>query len=283
MKKTKLFMMLALFIIGVVNSFAQNVTISPTSGSLIAALTEGNEQGFENGWSAMWKHEQLPLTFSVADYSDLTDAGEIAKPAGNVRVHNSRLVVAGGTASDLYCVLSLPKGYRITGYKLVLVNNLNYETIGEDDAIMKLGYALNNQGNYTNTQRSISKVMCETDKTFETVNASTSTMGGSNSNDEYVIERSSKTETDMGNQLYFRLKHTNSNEDAFYAVTIKSFEVWFTAEGTFEAEVKPEEIGQARSVVTAPFQTSKIDTGNLKVQEKNGQNFFAYDYHNVRD
>lgn len=289
MKKTKLFMMLALFIIGVVNSFAQNVTISPTTGNLIAALTSGNEQGFENGWSAMWRHEQLPLSFTVSDENTLTDAGEIKNPAGNVRVHDfggtlgKKLIVAGGTASDSYSVLSLPKGYRITGYKLVLVNNLNYVTIGEGEQILKPGYALDDWGNYTNTQRSISKVMCETDKTYETVFASSETMGGSNSNNEYVIERYSQTEDDMGNQLYFRLKHTNENEDAFYAVTIKSFEVWFTAEGTFSAELKPSEMGQARSVVSAPFQTSKIDLGDMKVEEKNNQTFFAYNYQNVRD
>ena len=80
MKKTKLFMMLALFIIGVVNSFAQNVTISPTTGNLVAALTGQNETGFAAGWSSMWRHEQLPLTFTVADDGDLTDGGELQIP-----------------------------------------------------------------------------------------------------------------------------------------------------------------------------------------------------------
>ena len=293
-KSRSRWMLLLLFLLaGVTDTLAEdaNVTISPSSGSLIAALTSGNEQGFENGWSAMWRHEQLPLSFTVSDESTLTDAGEIKNPAGNVRVHDfggtlgKKLIVAGGTASDSYCVLSLPKGYRITGYRLVLVNNLNYATIGEGDQLMKLGYAINASGNYTNTKRSISKIMYETDKSYNinSPKAQSNSMGGTNSDTEFVIERNSVNETDMGNQLYFRLGHTNQNEDAFYAVTIKYFEIYFTAEGTFEADVKPEEIGQARSVVSSPFQTSKIDLGEMKVEEKNNQKFFAYNYENVRD
>lgn len=32
---------------------AQNVTISPKTGKLMAALTEDNEIGFEKGWSSL--------------------------------------------------------------------------------------------------------------------------------------------------------------------------------------------------------------------------------------
>ncbi len=269
MKKAKLFMMLALLIMGVSSVFAQHVTVTPSTGSLIAALTSGSEEGFEKGWSAMWRHEQLPLTFTVADDTLKTDAGEIANPAGNINTSNNgaNLIVAGGTASDLYCVLSLPKGYRITGYKMVLLNNLNSTTIKE----LRTG--------------SVSKTMYETDNTYNTssAKAQSSAMGGTNSSTtEFVVERTSQNDEDMGNQIYFRLTGGN-NYRSFYAVTIKSFDVYFTAEGTFEADVTPEEIGQARSVVTAPFQTSKIDIGQLQVQEKNGQRYFAYNYQNVRD
>ncbi|MCI6075480.1 MAG: hypothetical protein MR712_08880, partial [Bacteroidales bacterium] len=53
-------------------AYGQNVTISPSSGHLIAALTYENEVGFENGWSALWRHKQLPLTLHVSDKPDLT-------------------------------------------------------------------------------------------------------------------------------------------------------------------------------------------------------------------
>ena len=39
----------------------QNVTISPSSGNLIAGLTYTGEVGFEQGWSSLWRHNQLPL------------------------------------------------------------------------------------------------------------------------------------------------------------------------------------------------------------------------------
>ena len=97
----------------------------------------------------------------------------------------------------------------------------------------------------------------------------------------YTITRTSKSEEDMDNHLYFRMSHSSSS--GIYGVTIISFEVYFTAEGTFAADVKPEEIGVARSVVTSPFTTSKIDIGKLTRQTKNGKTYFAYSYQNVRD
>ena len=63
---------------------AQSVTVEPSTGNLIVALTEGTEVGFTGGWGAMWRHEQLPLSLTVSDYADLTDGGEIARPAGNL-------------------------------------------------------------------------------------------------------------------------------------------------------------------------------------------------------
>ena len=268
-------MLLLLFLLaGVTDTLAEdaNVTISPTSGSLIAALTESStEVGFSRGWSAMWRHEQLPLTLTVSDDADLTDAGEISKPAGNLIFYErnatvgNKIVWAGGTPYDGFMVLSLPKGYRITGYKIVFLNNLNGRTVSQIGA---------------GTQN---KVVYETPRGYDYSSplAQTSTMGGTNSDtQEYVIERTSNSETDMGNQLYFRCVH---NHSSFFLLTIKHFEIYFTAEGTFEADVKPEAVGVARSVVTSPFQTSKIDLGDMKVEEKDGQRFFAYNYNNVRD
>jgi len=290
MKKAKLFMMLALLVMGVSNLFAQNVTISPSTGSLIAALTEDvgttHEVGYEKGWCAMWRHEQLPLTFTVSDYPNLRDNGEILRPAGNISKYkptpnDSVLVIGGGEDSHLYCVLSLPKGYRITGYRLVLVNNLNGKT--GDNAV-----------NGMETASNITNVMYETDKYFNTSSYKARgkyedgsyEMGPTNSEDEYVIERMSNTETDMGNQLYFILTHNNQG---FYDVTIKYFEVYFTAEGTFPVTVSATGKGQGTSLVTSSFQTSKIDVGEITMNEKTPQGsdtpvkLFSYNYQNVKD
>lgn len=250
---------------------AQNVTISPTTGNLVAASTYEQEVGFQNGWSSMWKHEQLPLSFTVADDNGLTDGGEISNPAGNISVYNGNFVIMGGGEPDLYCVLSLPKGYRITGYKLVLLNNLNGRTIN------KMSISSN------------TKVMYETDRTYNTTAYlargkyadDTYTMPANNNNTgDYVIERYSLNEDDMGNQIYFKMVHSGSS---YFGVTIKSFEVLFTAEGTFGTTAAPKAKGLARSVVTSPFKTSKIDIGVMKPMTKGGQTYFAYDYQNVTD
>lgn len=270
-------LLLLLLVAGVTNTLAQSVTVEPTTGNLIAALTSGSEVGFINGSSAMWRHEQLPLTFTVADDGTLTEGGEISNPAGDMRVHNGYLVVHGGVSNDLYCVLSLPKGYRFTGYKMVLMNNLYGQTVAGQ---------VRQGGN---------KVMYETDRTFNTssYNArgcynkdqSQYQMGTTSNTNEYVLERHSLTDTDMSNQLYFRLTHTNTRQ--FFAVSIKSFEVYFTAEGNFSTDIQPANVGSARSVVMSPFKTSKIDIGELKRETKTvdgvTSTFFAYNYNNVRD
>lgn len=264
-------------LLGLVNTqwvSAQNVTISPSTGNLIAALT-GNygsgttEIGFENGWSAMWRHEQLPLTLTVADQGTLTPGGELDFPAGNISVYNGNLVIMGGQSADLYLEVSLPKGYRFTGYKLVMLNNLNGQTVNN----MEIG-------------NNVTKTMYETNADFNTSSklSSSPSMGGSNSTTEYTIERTSNTDDDMGHQLYFRMTHGTDN---FYGVTIKSFEIYFSAEGGFTetvAPVTPIAINDgAVSYVEIPYPTSKLDIGEIKPNTKNGATYYSYDYRNVKD
>ena len=263
-------------LLGLVNTqwvSAQNVTISPSTGNLIAALT-GNygtstEVGFENGWSAMWRHEQLPLTLTVADQGTLTPGGELDFPAGNISVYNGNLVIMGGQSADLYLEVSLPKGYRFTGYKLVMLNNLNGRTVNN----MEIG-------------NNVTKTMYETNADFNTSSALSysPSMGGSNSTTEYTIERTSMTDDDMGHQLYFRMTHNNTN---YFGVTIKSFEIYFSAEGGFTetvAPVTPIAINDgAVSYVEIPYPTSKLDIGEIKPNTKNGATYYSYDYRNVKD
>lgn len=266
---------------------AQSVTVDPTTGKLIAAKTYEQEVGFENGWSAMWRHEQLPMSFTVADDNQLTPSGEIANPAGNICVNNGNLVIMGGVSADLYCVLSLPNGYRFKGYKIVFLNNLNGVTVNN----MPIGYNRKSGGTFGEVR----KIVYETDDTYNTSSykargyysdsQTTYQMRGrtqdNSSTREYVITRMSETTDDMGNQLYFRVAH--SNRDRFFGLTIKSFTVYFTAEGTFEAEAKPISTDVALSMVRSPFKTNKMDIGKLDNVEKNGKTYFAYTYTNVHD
>ena len=249
---------------------AQNVTISPKTGKLMAALTEDHEVGFQNGWSSLWRHDQLPLSLTVADYPDLTPSGELKRPAGNIAIENNELVLLGGMTRNLYMEVSLPKGYRITGYTLVMKNNLNGKTVRG----MKLG--------------KVTKKMYETNKDFDLGSPKTASEQIGEYNEEtkeYTIKRTSMTKDDMGNQLYFCLDKGNAN--AYFGVTIKHFELHFTAEGDFTEHVAPVLVSDIQSPVSyyeMPFTTSKLDIGPIKPNSKNGsKTYYSYNYKNVAD
>ena len=248
----------------------QNVTISPSSGHLIAALTYENEVGFQNGWSALWRHNQLPLSLHVSDKPDLTASGVLKDPAGNIRLDTDRnlYVLMGGSSVTTHMSFSLPKGFRFTGYRMVLLNDRNGKSYG--------GFDL----------KAINKRMYETNSSFNFYSplASTAVMSGNNDSKEYVIERTSKTETDMGNNLYFYFWRASNN---FYACTIKSIELYFTAENEFRAEGVPgapdEIIADGVNMVGSEFATGKLDLGVVKPNTKNGVTYYSYDYQNVID
>jgi hypothetical protein len=102
---------------------------------------------------------------------------------------------------------------------------------------------------------------------------------------EYTIKRTSMTKDDMGNQLYFCLDKGNAN--AYFGVTIKHFELHFTAEGDFTEHVAPVSVSDIQSPVSyyeMPFTTSKLDIGPIKPNSKNGsKTYYSYNYKNVAD
>ena len=252
-------------------AYGQNVTISPSSGHLIAGLTYENEVGFENGWSALWRHKQLPLTLHVSDKPDLTSSGVLKDPAGNIRLDTDRklYVLMGGETVTTHMSFSLPKGFRFTGYRMVLLNDMNGKR-------KYGGFDL----------KAIDKRMYETNSSFSINSplAFTDVMSGNNDSKEYVIERTSKTETDMGNNLYFYFWRASNN---FYACTIKSIELYFTAEAEFAAEGVPgspdEIIAEGVNMVGSEFTTGKLDLGVVKPNSKSGVTYYSYDYQNVID
>ena len=128
--------------------------------------------------------------------------------------------------------------------------------------------------------------MYETNSSFNLNSplASTAVMSGNNDSKEYVIERTSKTETDMGNNLYFYFWRASNN---YYACTIKSIELYFTAENEFRAEGVPgapdEIISDGVNMVGSEFTTGKLDLGVVKPNSKSGVTYYSYDYQNVID
>ena len=74
--------------------------------------------------------------------------------------------------------------------------------------------------------------------------------------------------------------------DEFFGVTIKYFEIHFTAEGDFTEHVAPILVDNSQIPVSyyeMPFTTSKLDIGPIKPRTKNGKTFYSYDYNNVKD
>lgn len=246
---------------------AQNVFVSPTTGKLIAALTSGQEVGFQNGGSAIWKHEQLPLTISVADNGTFTSAGELANPAGNLVEYNGYLCLEGGQPTDSYMMVSLPKGFRFTGYSITLVNNLNNKKVTTTHgACQKSFYETSRDWDYNRPLQTAK------DK------SGNSTMSRTNSETEYTISRSAN-DNDMSNRLYFMI---HRDAKVFYGLTIKSFEIFFTAESEFTETLIPSATS-ATSYTESPFEINKVELGEIKQRTKNGTTYYAFTYENVQD
>lgn len=252
----------------VTTTMAQNVTISPKSGYLISAKTYDNEVGAERGWGALWRHNQLPLTLLVSDKSDLTDDGMLKDPAGNISLdaNQNLYCLDGGTSVTTHMSISLPKGFRFTHYRIVLLNNINGKTINGTvhTGMNKRLYETGSDFNYRNTYK-----------------ARTDVMGANNDTKEYVIERTSRTATDMDNNLYFYFWHASEN---FYGTTIKSIELYFTAQGSFTSTFAPTTTTtNGVNMIGMPFATGRLDLGEITQQSKNDVKFLGYDYNNVKD
>lgn len=293
--------MLLMLVTGITQGVAQNVTISPTTGNLVQVLSTPGETGYAAGFAAFWRHEQLPLTMTVADVDDVTESGECLTPTCAISDYDNngqeyrRLIIAGGTMPT-YMIVSLPKGYRITGYKIVLRNDLGNRNVSNSTTQFKLNdsntlyfYEVDpwttGSTNYEDASLSTYKEVATASDGSTAINVGTaSNQGGSDYGKEYTIQRYSEAEdgSDMSNQLYFRLTKIFGRK--YYGISIKSFEIFFTAKGTFTAEGAPSSINPtAVSVLPVAFNTNKTDIGGLKPTTKDNQTFYTYNYRKVTD
>lgn len=288
MRKKLLFALLSILLLPL-GVMAQNssVSISPSSGNMLAGVAGGyNEWGVQRGWSSMWQHEQLSLTFNVSDYPDLTEGGQLANPAGNMCEYNNHIVVMGGSAQDCYWTVALPKGFRMTGYEISLLNDLDGKTVNQ----MDVGSLYDEDGNSSRVK--IDKWLYETGADFDVTHAITQSekmpgfsTGTNNDTKEYVITRETTGPDDMGNILYFVVHHDG---DGFYGLTIKSFKIFFTAEANFVenvAPVAPQEVSsEGASFMNYEFATQKVDVGELNPRTfETGNTYLVYDYSAVND
>jgi len=284
--------MLILLITGATQGMAQNVTIGPNNGSLITGQAGGNvdDSGIQRGMGSMWIHEQLQLVMTTSDIANLTSSGELADPScaiDKMSFNGEERLIIGAGQTQTFMVVSLPKGYRITSYRLVLQPNITGNVqlhpgrtswaIRSDDQMSFYETPAWSSGSPYGNNTHSTQLTCPDAIATATASDGSTVMennSATNRNKEFVISR---TSPDMTNQLHFFFARGSSE----YAVSIKSFEIYFTAQGTFEADVLPAESGAAVSVLQSPFSTSKMDIGAVKWN--NTLNVWYYDYTNVRD
>lgn len=287
MKKSFLVALLSFLLFVPLSIVAQNVTVKPSSGSMIAAVpenisgTSGDYDTFyRRGGFATWRHNQLCLTMTTSDAPGLTSNGMLANPANNLygRTSTNEIEMGRGANDDTrncYMILALPKGYRFTGYEIVFSRNKN--DFGNNDNYY---YNTTNNPNTNGTTR-----FGETDASFNYL--SSEYYKDVTYNASATLENGSETIThedadNMSNVLYFRLTDANTGTGRM-VVTFHSITLWFTAEENYTPVLPQAVIETPVSAVDIPFATGKVDYGSIERRYYNGQSRVSYSSANVID
>lgn len=229
---------------------AQTVSVSPKTGNVISAVSYDGESHLE-GFGGAWVHDQLPMTLVSSDNSDLTASGLMKEHANNILASGDNLVLASGEEADVinHMSLSLPKGYRFTGYKIVM----DYDDDGSQASTFK-----------------------EMDAGFDNTHKSVTVSRGAKG---VVLMRTSLSTSDMGNVLYFRQDHPSG----MARVKVTSFVVTFECTDQFSEALSPAAMTSAVSCVSLPFKTHRVDFGQIKKETQRSYTSYKYNYGNVKD
>lgn len=263
-------------------AMAQDVTVGPETGNMIPVVNDGyTETGWASGAFAMWRHKQLPLTVTVGDYPELSSDGLMESHANNLYPNsvatpnedtsaNSYLVMLGGTSEPGYMTISLPRGMRFTRYRIVMRNHVTAAgTLSSgSSANVEFGECTvsDNTWNYTRTTGTYQNM-------GRTLQSNTT---------EYVVTRTSTTDGDMGNILYFKLQ--DSDNSNYHTVAFKSILVEFTSEAPFTTSVKPSVVKSSGvSYVEIPFLTGKQDLGYIESRTSNSSTRNGYHKEQLKD
>lgn len=268
MLRIRLSLIVVLTLLGLVNTqwvSAQNVTIKATNGSTIAAIKNGGttDSFFGAGGFATWQHEQLSMVLTTSDGTKLTKYQQLDNPANNLFTSGNYMQIAKGRASGAnvcYVSLSLPKGYRFTGYNIVF--SKSNETKGSGNG------AINFNSNVTAS-------FGETESDFGDYLTVDDVRNGGGTGE---ISRTEMSEGEMGNVLYFKLMTSNSGYRAL--ITLESAEFFFTAEENYSPVTPVEAISSPVSAVDIPFSTSKVDYGAVQNRKYtiNGRDYWRMSY-----
>lgn len=247
---TRLVLIALLAVLGFGHTRSQTVTISPKTGNVISVSSYSTEQHL-GGYGGAWVHDQLPLTLITSDEATLTSTGLMSVHANNIKADGDGFIWVSGDASTAtnHMSLSLPHGYRFTGYKIVVTYNK------ENGCELR-----------------------ETDSSFSKVNRSLTV----NTNTEKaVLTRTSLTDTDMGNTLYFH--QYLSRGDSY--IKVESFVVTFECTDKFDVMLRPTDTDLKSGVdcIALPFPTQRVDFGEIKRFTDKGYTSYKYDYKSVKD
>ena len=231
---------------------AQTVSISPKTGNVISVASYEDESHLDK-FGGVWVHNQLPMTLVTSDKSDLMESGMMKEHANNVAVVDGCLVFASGRPASIvnHMSLSLPKGYRFTGYKIVM----DYENDSEALSTFK-----------------------EMDATFNKTNGSVTVSRGDKGK---ILQRTSLNNTDMGNILYFYQEHT----EGMARVKVTSFVVTFECTDKFNESLHAgvTKLDNPVSCIALPFQTHRTDLGKIVETTNEKYTSYKYYYKNVKD
>ena len=278
MKKTitKLLMLFVLCLVGM-QGYAQNVTIRANNGNLIPAVKNygTGDSFYAAGGYATWQHEQLCMVMTVSDNTNLTPNGQLDNPANNIFRDGSTIQIAHGQASDAnvcYVSISLPSGYRFTGYSI---------TFSKPSQLTK-GTLTFNSANATSTfgetVRSFASYIPDTQPDSDPEKAIVSSAAVARNGASRTIKREG-TEENMSNVLYFKLENPTGSRAL---INIEHAEFWFTAEENY-TPLTPASPVSSVSAVKVPFSTSKVDFGRLQSNTYQNATRISYSSANVTD
>ena len=248
---------------------AQDVTIRANNGACVAAVKNGGttDTFFNLGGFATWQHEQLNMVLTVSDGTVLTPNGQLDNPANNLFKASDgvRMQIAKGQASGAnvcYATVSLPSGYRFTGYAIKFSRPANV-----------------NKGDSDNFNSSGTSYFGETDRSFGDWMATTTyksiALNGLDS-----IKRDESAALPMGNVLYFKLQGPDNRRAL---VQLEEARFFFTAEENFTPMTPAGTITTPVSATKVEFPTSKVDFGTIKNNRYNGTWRISYESANVSD
>lgn len=239
---------------------AQTVSISPKTGNVISNVSYPDERHLD-GFGGIWVHNQLPLTLITSDKSNLKVNGLMDEHANNIKaVADGFLLVSGNGSIVNHMSLSLPKGYRFTSYKIIM----KY-----DNSVSEL-------------KPSVSSTLREMSSSFEG-NGFASAVVSANSDKQVTLQRTSLTDEDMGNILYFRQEHNGGDA----VLKVVSFVITFECTDKFGEILRPDASdlsSSAVSCVSLPFQTQRVDLGEIEKQTAaSNYTSYKYNYNFVKD